>query len=442
MRRTIVLSVIAAVCLSGAALYLYPQAGDRAKQLIAGASTAPSTQQPQSGDQTQTGQQSQSGRQGQGGSGRRSGAGAGPVSVTTAVATTADFPIRRHAIGFVSSPAVVEVSARMSSQITAVNVKNGQMVAAGDVLFQLDDRALKAAVDRDQATLAKDQAMQASAEADLSRAKDLAAKQAGTKQAYDQALAAEKAAAATAEADQAAIEADTVLLSYATITAPIAGRLGAVNVTLGDLVSSNAGSSTATPLVTITQMDPLEVMFNLPESDLSLLQKALAQPGSAPVTLHKDCDAEAMGRGTLNFIDSTVDTASGTVAVRASVPNPEFTLWPGQYANITLDAGVLPAQVSVPTVAIQSGQKGPFVYVVGADQTVEVRQVTVALTEGDNSAIGAGLKAGERVVVEGQTRLTNGTKVREGAGGGGTGAGGGGKPAASPVADATGDARS
>lgn len=436
MRRTILLLVIAAVCLSGAALYLYPQAGDRAKQLLGGVSKSLSTQQSQSADQAQSGQQPQSGRQG--GSGQRGGAGAGPVAVITAAATTADFPIRRHAIGFVSSPAVVEVSARMSSQITQVNVKNGQMVAAGDVLFQLDDRALKAAVDRDQATLAKDQAMQASAEADLARAKDLAAKQAGTKQAYDQALAAEKAAAATVEADQAAIEADTVELGYATITAPIAGRLGAVNVTLGDLVSQSNGNNTATPLVTITQMDPLEVIFNLPESDLSLLQKALAQPGSAPVILHKDGDAEAMGKGTLNFIDSTVDTASGTVAVRASVPNSELTLWPGQYANVTLDAGVLPQQISVPTVAIQSGQKGPFVYVVKADQTVEVRQVTVALTEGENSAISAGLKAGERVVIEGQTRLANGTKVREGEGGGGST----GKPAASPVADATGDARS
>jgi membrane fusion protein, multidrug efflux system len=432
MRRTIRLSLLTALCLSGAALYFYPQIGDSVKLLLASSGNGQSVQQAQPGQQGQPGQQAQ-GRSGRGG------VGAGPVAVVTAVAKTADFPIRRYAIGFISSPAVVQVSARISSQITAVKVQNGQMVAAGDVLFQLDDRALKAALDRDQATLAKDQAMLESAGADLQRAQDLAAKEAGTKQAYDQALATQKAAAATVEADKAAIESDNVQLGFATITAPIAGRLGAVNVTPGDLVSQNTGNSTATPLVTITQMDPLEVIFNLPESDLALLQKALAQPGSAPVTLQKDGDPQPIGTGTLYFIDSSVDTASGTVAVRATVPNPDLKLWPGQYTNIRLDAGVLPGQTSVPTVAVQSGQKGPFVYVVRPDQTVEVRQVTVALTEGEDTAISNGLKAGERVVIEGQTRLANGVKVREGGGEGVAQ-----KPASSPVARAneTGEGRS
>ncbi len=361
------------------------------------------------------------------------------VAVTTATAATADFPIRRYAIGFVSSPAVVEVNARVASQIVSIAVKDGQMVAAGDVLFKLDDRALQAAVDRDRATLAKDQAMLVSAQADLERARDLAADKTGTQQAYDQALAAEKAAAATVAADQAALDADQVQLGFATITAPIAGRLGVVNVAVGDLVGSGgnggasgsvagSGGSTAapTPLVTITQMDPLQVAFSLPETELDLLRQGLASASPPKVTLHRGGDPKPLGSGTLDFIDSTVDTASGTIAVKATLPNPDLSLWPGQYADIVVDAGTMPALVSVPTVALQAGQAGPFVYVVKPDQTVAVRPVKVAVNQGEASGVSDGLTAGERVVVEGQVRLTEGTKVREQAASGAAPRGGGG----------------
>lgn len=343
------------------------------------------------------------------------GSGAHSISIVSATATTADFPIRRYAIGFVSSPAVVSVNARVSSQIVSIAVKDGQMVKTGDLLFSLDDRALKAQLAKDQATLAKDQALQISAAADLQRAKDLVAKQAGTQQTYDQAVAAQKAAAATVDADQATIDADIVQLSYATITAPISGRLGAVNVAVGDLVTtSNGNSSTTTPLVTITQMDPLQVTFNLPESNLALLHKALANPQQGAVTLTKDGDPTPIGKGTLDFVDSSVDTASGTIATRASLPNPNLSLWPGQYVNVTVNAGTMPQMTSIPTVAVQPSQKGPFVYVVKPDNTVEMRPIQVALTAGDNSAVSQGLKSGERVVIEGQTKLKNGAAVHEG----------------------------
>jgi membrane fusion protein, multidrug efflux system len=391
MRRTIVLSLVAAACLSGAAWYLSGEASGQLWQRLTGGSV-----------ELSDGKQAK-------GSGDR------VVAVVTAVATSADFPIRRHAIGFVISPAVVEISARVSSQIVQIDVKDGQMVRAGDLLFRLDDRSLKAAVDRDQAMLDKDQALLVSAKADSGRAKDLAAKQAGTQQAYDQALAAEKAAEATVASDQATLDADQVQLGYATITAPIAGRLGVVNVAVGDLVAPvSAGGTAPAALVTITQIDPLEASFTLPEGDLPLLQKAMASPSPPAVTLYRGGDSQPIGKGVLDFIDSSVDTASGTIAVRANVPNPQQTLWPGQYINVVLDAGTMPGLTSVPTVAVQSGQKGPFVFVVGADSKVAVRQVTVALNEGQASAISDGLKAGERVVVEGQTRLADGTLVREG----------------------------
>ncbi|BCG72640.1 hemolysin D [Mesorhizobium sp. 113-1-2] len=407
MRGKVILSLLAIACAGAAWLYLSPDALGKVQQLIGVKQVA--TSDKAATDKQAAGGQAAGGKQGAGGNGARS------ASIVSAMATTADFPIRRYAIGFVSSPAVVNINGRVSSQIVSIDVKDGQMVKAGDVLFQLDDRALKAQLAKDQATLAKDQALLASSNSDLQRAKDLVAKQAGTQQTYDQAVAAQKAAAATVDADKATIDADNVQLGFATITAPISGRLGAVSVAVGDLVTtSNGNSSTATPLVTITEMDPLQVNFNLPESDLALLHKALANPQQGAVTLTKDGDPTPIGKGTLDFVDSSVDTASGTIATRASIPNADLSLWPGQYVNVILDAGIMPQMTSVPTVAVQPSQKGPFVYVVKPDDTVEMRPVQVALTEGQNSAISQGVKAGEKVVTEGQTRLKNGAAVHEG----------------------------
>jgi len=407
MRGKIAFAIVAVACLAGAGFYFSPTTLAKVQQLISGKQAA--TDKTASGDKTGGGDKAA------GASDNAKGGGGRSASIVAATATTADFPIRRYAIGFVSSPAVVSINARVSSQIVSIAVKDGQMVKAGDLLISLDDRALKAQLAKDQATLTKDQAMLVSAQADLQRAKDLVAKQAGTQQTYDQALAAQKAAAATIDADKATIDADTVQLSYATITAPISGRLGAVNVSVGDLVTtSNGNSSSSTPLVTITQMDPLQVNFTLPESNLALLHKALADPEQGDVTLTKDGDPTPIGKGMLDFVDSSVDTASGTIATRASIPNADLSLWPGQYVNVVLEAGTMPRMTSVPTVAVQPSQKGPFVYVVKPDNTVEMRPVQVALTEGANSAISGGLKSGEKVVVEGQTRLKNGAAVHEG----------------------------
>lgn len=333
------------------------------------------------------------------------------VSVVTAVASTADFPVRRYAIGSVLSPAVAEIGARIASAVIAIPIRDGQMVKAGDTLFQLDDRALKAQLDRDQAALEKDQALLASAKADLERARDLADKQAGTAQAYDQALAAERGLESTIKADHATVEADQVQLGYATISAPISGRLGAVAVTIGDLVSP-VTSGAPRSLVTITQMDPLDVAFNLPQTDLPLLKKALGGPAVAKVDLYLADQQTPVATGSLDFIDSSVDTASGTVAIKARFQNKDLALWPGQYVDVVLEAGVMGGMTSIPTVAVQSGQKGAFVYVVRGDDTVEVRPVTVALDEGGNSAVNAGLGNGERVVVDGQAHLKQGSKVR------------------------------
>lgn len=395
-RSIAVLALVAAV---GAGIYFYPEIGRALGR------------QDQAATTSDSGNASGSGRGQNGGRG-----GGGPIPVKTAQASVSNFPIRRYATGFLSSPAVVSVNARITSQVTQIAVADGQVVKAGDLLFQLDDRALRAQLAKDQATLAKDQASQASAQADLARAKDLLGKGAGTQQAYDQQLATTNGFNASIAADQAAIDADNVQLGFARIVAPISGRLGAVNVTVGDLVGGSSGSSSSSTsnLVTITQMDPLEVNFSLPESDLALLQKELANPAPSAVTLTRAGQDEPMATGKLDFVDSTVDTASGTINARAAVANPDGKLWPGQYADLTIAFGALSDAVSVPTVAVQTGQQGSFVYVVGDDGKVAMRPVTIAMADGGNSAVSDGLKQGERVVIEGQGKLRDGAQVREG----------------------------
>ncbi|MDB5850032.1 MAG: family efflux transporter, subunit, partial [Rhodoferax sp.] len=226
MRGKVVLGVIAVACVAAGVLYYSPTTMSSLQQML------PKQLQPQQAAAPATPAAPVAAANG-----------ARSTSIVSATASTADFPIRRYAIGFISSPAVVSINPRVSSQVVAISVKDGQMVKAGDLLFSLDDRALKAQLAKDQATLAKDQALLASSQSDLQRAKDLVAKQAGTQQTYDQAVAAQKAAAATVDADKATIDADNVQLGFATISAPISGKLGAVNISIGDLVNTSNGNS-------------------------------------------------------------------------------------------------------------------------------------------------------------------------------------------------------
>lgn len=341
--------------------------------------------------------------------------GGGSIAVLAATAGKRDMPILRYAIGYIESPAVVSVNSRITSQVIDQHITDGQMVNAGDLLFTLDDRALKAQLAKDQATLAKDQALQASAEADLDRARSLFAQQTSSKQALDQAIANSKTSAANVAADNATIEADQLQLSYTKITAPIGGRLGAIQVHPGNLVNSGVGNG-ATPLVTITQVKPIRVSFALPASELPLLRKAIEEGTPPVVSVYAPGDyglngSKPMATGKLDFTNSSVDTASSSVVVKATFPNDDLTLWPGQYVNVVVETGVMHDLTVVPTVAVQQGQDGPFVFVVGSDGTVKIRNVAIALSEGETTGIGSGLEPGERVVTEGQLRLKNGTRV-------------------------------
>ena len=340
--------------------------------------------------------------------GRRGGA--GPISVVVASVTQADVPIRQRSFGYVEPEQTVAVRSRVTSQLMQQHFTEGQMVKKGDLLFTLDDRELAAQVEKDEATLAKDEALQTRTQADLSRYQQLLSRNAGTAQQLDQATADAKSASATVMADKAALDSDKIRLSYAKIYAPITGRAGSVNVTPGNLVST---SDSSPALVTLTSVDPIRVTFTLPERELSALQKAMA--AAAPVPVHALIGDEEIATGKLVFIDSSVDTQAGTITAKGLFDNPDMKLWPGKYVDVALDTAVH-KDALLAAVAIQQGQKGPYVYV-AQDGKAELRNVKTGVSSDDRIEIVDGLAKGEQVVIDGQLRLTNGSAVAVKAGG-------------------------
>lgn len=331
------------------------------------------------------------------------------IAVQAATVESRDFPVVLHTFGNVVAPDTVVVAARVPSQITAIPVKDGQMVKAGDLLFSLDDRQARTDLARDQAILAKDQALLAAANTELVRTRTLRDESTGTQQAYETALSVQQSTEATVSADHATIEADQVALSLMQITAPIDGRLGALQVAIGDLVGQTG--TAATNLVTVTAIDPIDVSFRLPEEKLQAFKKRLDAGNPPGVEAKVSGTDTVIGQGRLDFIDSAVDTASGTIMMRASFRNDEQKLWPGQYVDVNVEEETLPQVPVIPTVAVQFGQNGPYVYRVKDDKTVETRSVIVATDDGTLSAIRTGLAPGDQVVVEGQSRLKPGDRV-------------------------------
>ncbi|WP_342361680.1 efflux RND transporter periplasmic adaptor subunit [Terrarubrum flagellatum] len=329
--------------------------------------------------------------------------------VTIAVAQSADVPIMRRAIGFAEPVATVGVKARMDGVIATQKVQEGQEVKEGDLLFTLDDRELKAQIARDEAAVQRDQAALAQKRADLARQQSLVQKGAGTQQALDLAVADEATAAATVQSDQATLSLDRVRLSYAVISAPIAGRLGAITATPGNAVRANDATAS---LVTITQLSPIRVSFTMPERELGLLRDATKDGAKPEVRVFSAATKEKVGTGALDFIDSSVNKASGTVDAKALFPNDDRKLWPGEYVDVQIVLGDVKNAVTTPAVAVQEGQNGQFVYVLKSDNTVEARPVTVVSNENGVAAMSKGLAAGEKIVTEGQSRLSPGARAR------------------------------
>lgn len=338
--------------------------------------------------------------------GPSSGGAAASVPITTSEAAVENFMIRRRTIGIMESPATVVVKSRIESQVLEQHVRDGQLVKKGDLLFSLDDGEVRAAIARDEAQLAKDQAAADRTATDQQRYEQLTEKNAASVQRLDQAIADNKIALATVEADRAQLRTDNLRLGYTKIVAPIGGRIGSVRVSPGNLVSVND----PTGLVTITQIRPIRVAFTLAERDLAALRKASRAEPAAAVRVYTPGTSEALATGALDFVDSAVDATSGTISAKARFANEDFVLWPGMYVDIEIDLDIRPNTVMIPTVAVQSGQQGPFVFVAKQDKA-EMRAVEFAGTEGDRTAVASGVSQGERVIVEGQMRLTDGTRV-------------------------------
>ncbi len=319
-----------------------------------------------------------------------------PVSVTTSVATKRDLSVVLEAIGTVTPLSSVDVKPQTNSLVKQVHVKEGQFVRAGEILFTLDGRADEANVAKVQAQMAKDQSLLADAQRQLARSRDLLSKGFVSQGAVDSSQAQVDSQLANLGADRAALDAAQLALSYNTVRAVGAGRLGAINVFPGTAVQINQ-----TVLVTITQLDPINISFSLPQRNLEAVLASL-KSGGATVSV-KLADAKTKLTGQLQFVDSAVDAATGTVKVRARFANQDAKLWPGAFVKVALVSDTLKDAVVIPTTAIIQSARGSIVYIADGGKAV-LRPVKVLASEGEDTAV-EGVAAGAKVVVEGRQNL-------------------------------------
>jgi membrane fusion protein, multidrug efflux system len=328
------------------------------------------------------------------------------VPVTLGTVTAKNVPVYVDGIGTVQAYNTVTVKSRVDGQIVAVAFTEGEEVKQGQLLFQIDPRPYRAAVEQAQAAKAKDEAQLESAQLDLDRYAQLVDRGYQTRQSYDQqkALVAQLKAALTG--DQAQVDAAQLNLGYADIRAPIAGRLGARLVDIGNLVHA----SNNTTLVTIAQLRPIFVAFTLPQEYLDQIRQNQTQAPLVVDAISADGKRE-LAQGKLTLIDNAINQSTGTIFLKATFANRRERLWPGEFVNARV---VLSVRHDVSTVAAQTVQQGPngyFAYIVNPGDTVERRAIEVAAIQDGLAIVTKGLKPGERVVVSGQYRLTNGARI-------------------------------
>lgn len=344
----------------------------------------------------------------------------GPVPVLVAPAARADVPVYLDAVGTIKALNTVTVRPQVDGKLLSVNFKEGDDIKKGDLLAKIDPIIYQAQLNQAIAKKAQDEAQLANSKIDLDRYERLAATAAINKQQADTQRALVAQNTALVQADQAAIDNAQAMLGYTTITAPIDGRTGIRMVDEGNYVrSADANSS----IVVITQLQPISVLFNLPQQDLSQVNTAFDRSPLKVEAQRSDNDA-VIDRGVLRVVDNQVDQTTGTVKLKAEFPNANLQLWPGQFVNVRLLVDTLKQVVVIPTGAVQRGPNGTFVYVVKDDDTVSVRPITVEKQDETQTVVSKGLEAAERVVTTGFVRLTDGAKV---------GIGSGGIPAAQPA---------
>ncbi len=325
-----------------------------------------------------------------------------PVPVTAAVAERRAVPRNLQATGSVEPVATVSVQSQVTGVLQRVNFTEGQDVRVGQVLFEIDPRPYRARLEGAQAALARDVAQLGTVRENARRLEELGPDYV-TRQQIEQAQANAAALAATVQADSAAVASARLELQYATIRSPIAGRAGSLLVRPGNLVRANEGD----PLVVINQLSPILVRFTLPATHLGDIRRY--RPETLLVRARPAGGEES--EGTLAFVDNAVDSATGTILLKGRFDNKDGMLWPGQFVTVTLQMEVDDGALVVPATAVIEGQDGAYVFVVKSDRTAEVRNVRVARPAGDLTVLDGGVEPGERVVTDGQLRLTAGAKV-------------------------------
>jgi multidrug efflux system membrane fusion protein len=341
-----------------------------------------------------------------GGAGGFARGGRPPATVGVATATLGSIPITQSALGTVTPMATVQVNTRVSGQLVKVGFREGQMVRKGQLLMLIDPRPFQAALDQDLALLAHDQALLADAQLDLNRYAVLKAQDSIATQTYDTQVALVRQYEATVMQDQATVANARLNLEYAHITAPVAGRAGLRQIDVGNQVTANE----TTPVTVITQIDPITIVFPLPEDAIG---EIMAHNGGTglQVTAYDRTGANLVAVGKLLTLDNAVNTTTGTVNGRAVFSNPDGKLFPFEFVNVTVLVDTLQNQVTVPTTAVRHGPNGDYVWVLQSNRTVSQRTIKTGPATPETVSVASGLQAGETVITDGGDRLRDGAPV-------------------------------
>ena len=327
------------------------------------------------------------------------------VPVNVAAVKQKDVPVQLRAIGNVEAYSTVAVKSQVDGELAQINFKEGQEVKEGDLLFMIDPRPYQAALQQAEATLVRNRTEANNAQVQAERFQRLVANNFISREAYDEVRTRAESLQATVKADQAAVENAKLQLQYCYIHAPITGRVGQYLVHVGNVIKSRDA-----PLVTINRIRPVYVAFSVPEQQLAEIRKRAATH-ELKVEAFLSSDGAPPPAGELSFIDNAVDMKSGTVLLKGLFPNADEMLWPGQFVTVALTLRTQAQALLVPAAAVQSGQQGQYVFVVGKDLTAQVRPVVTGMAVDDEVVIENGLGVGDTVVTRGHVRLAAGTKV-------------------------------
>jgi len=329
------------------------------------------------------------------------------ITVGIATATLGDVPITVSALGAVTPEATVSVTSRVTGQLDQIRFAEGQMVKRGQLLAVIDPAPFQAALNQAQGQLARDQALLSDARLNLERYDVLLAQNSIAKQTRDTQAATVRQNEGVVASDKAAVAAARINLAWTRITSPVAGRIGLRQIDPGNQVPANG----ATPIAIVTQIDPIDAIFAVPESAIAQIVRHRNFGAGLPVTAYDRAGGEALAQGALATLDNVIDTTTGTVKGKARFANPAAALFPNQFVNVTVLVDTLQQQVVVPTTAIRHGPQGEFVYVLQPDKTVKVTPVKIGPGSGETTSIAQGVSAGEIVITDGGDRLRDGATV-------------------------------